>query len=129
MKRKIAVALTALGVLALSIFIATALDRIKQLEKAVARLEKTATPVSKDHPDRIAQAEFTPDGKAIRTYDDNSLRIWQVPSAGKPVTIAPLPNQPSQELPPGWQPHEFNGMTYYVVPLAHPSGTRVALAK
>ena len=128
MKRKIAVALTASAFVTLAIFLATALDRIKHLEDVVARLEKNATLASKNQ--GIAQAEFTPDGKAIATHDGKSLRIWQVPSAGNPATPLPLANPPAQKLPPGWQPHEFNGMTYYMVPLAHaPQENGIALAK
>ena len=34
------------------------------------------------------------------------------------AVMAPQPGVPGQsQVPPGWQPFQFNGMTYYVVPL------------
>jgi hypothetical protein len=39
------------------------------------------------------------------------------------AVMLPQPNVPGQsQVPPGWQPFQFNGMTYYVVPLSDGQG-------
>src|SRR5882724_486780 len=33
--------------------------------------------------------------------------------------IPPTTGSEPQQIPPGWKPFEFNGLTYYLTPLAH----------
>ena len=96
-------------------------DRIARLEELVARLQKNAgNPESKK---RERTATFSPDGKAIVVLDDKAARVWQVPQAALHLELPaaqpiPVPNVPARPIPPGWKPREFNGLTYYMTPLA-----------
>ena len=99
-------------------------ERIKHLEQLTATLEKK---LNEKHDNQIKHATFTPDGKALVTQGDNATRIWQLHDPKAPGTLLPAPvqpapalNSPAASIPPGWKPHEFNGMTYYVVPLTTP---------
>lgn len=102
-------------------------ERVKHLEEITAALEKKlGLTERKKHANAVTHATFTPDGKLLVTTDDQTERIWRVPDGEGTVTPvvplpaqpAPSPNSPSFSVPPGWKPHEFNGMTYYLVPLA-----------
>ena len=95
-------------------------DRIKRLEQTVAAMERAATERAKQR--QVDEATFSPDGKRLLTRKDKSVRLWDA-QTGKPITNAvPVPWSgavaPKATIPPGWQPREFNGMTYYMVPLA-----------
>ena len=45
------------------------------------------------------------------------LRQWQASRNALEVPPQPAPGQGPNEVPPTWRPFEFNGATYYVVPL------------
>lgn len=42
---------------------------------------------------------------------------------------APLMQPQPNEIPPNWQPFEFNGQTYYRIPLANPSPGALAFSR
>ena len=95
-------------------------ERIKHLEELTAALEKKLSD-KRDNP--VTHATFSPDGKTIIT-GDKQARIWDArngkeitPSIPNPTQPAPSANPSPGSIPPGWKAHEFNGMTYYVVPL------------
>ncbi len=101
-------------------------ERIRHLEELTAILEKKLSE-KRD----VKHATFTPDGKLLVTQDDKSTRIWDLHDGKGPATVIPAPAQPAPgvdspaapippgtSIPPGWKAREFNGMTYYVVPLA-----------
>ena len=47
----------------------------------------------------------------------------QVVRLQRKAVMVPQPGAPGQpQVPPGWQPFQFNGMTYYVVPLGEGQG-------
>jgi len=100
-------------------------ERIARLEELVAKLErKSATSESKPGPGTTAA--FSPDGKTIFTQDGKALRVWQGSQSSPQVGPAqvppiPVPTAPVKQVPPGWKTKEFNGMTYYMVPLAEHS--------
>jgi hypothetical protein len=91
---------------AVAIVIASAGWKIHSLEQRLASLESAAraralvpaTPVTFD---------WVP--------DQSGSPIVQLPG-GNPVATTQLPNR--GQLPKGATPHEINGMTYWVVPLA-----------
>ena len=100
--------------------------RIRHLEELTATLEKKLGE-KRD----VKHATFSPDGKVVVTDDGKSTRIWDVRDPKAPGTLIPAPAQPAPgvdspaapippgaSIPPGWKPREFNGMTYYVVPLS-----------
>lgn len=70
-------------------------NQIEKLTKQVEMLEK-----------RIKSLE-----KQLRSMDRMQVET--------PKTFPKL-----QKLPQGWREHEFNGMTYYIVPLSHESKKR-----
>ena len=97
----------------------------KMTEEDLAKLEKkSATAESKARPGTTAT--FSPDGKTIFTQDGKALRVWQGSQSSPQVGPAqvpsiPVPTAPAKQVPPGWKTKEFNGMTYYMVPLAEHS--------
>jgi hypothetical protein len=103
-------AILGLSGLLLSAMVAAGL-RIHHLEQRVASLE-TSRPT-------ITAAAVTP--VSTPTVDltwvpnDEGAVTLQTPGANGLVT-SPLPN--GRQLPSGATPHEINGMTYYVMPLA-----------
>jgi hypothetical protein len=100
----------------------TALNqRIKHLEQIVARLEQRGTATTQKTVEYLAHAKFTPDGKTLVTQAGQSTSILQVPPhvpQGGKSSLQPLPNARTSEMPSGSRPFEFNGVTYYVIPLA-----------
>jgi len=123
MKKKIAITIVAAVMGAVTIFLGVTqttrlTQRIKHLEGDIARLE--------------SKVELF---EAKRHSEAKSLRVLQVPKPPQlpnavtvlPSPIQPAPNLPSAAIPHGWQPREFNGMTYYVVPLANESGQTMQL--
>jgi len=101
-------------------------ERIKRLEQSIAALEKAAgLAESAKRGNRVGEATFSPDGKRILTRDGKTVRIWDAHSGTVVTNLVPTPTPgpavavpPNTAVPPGWQPREFNGMTYYLVPLA-----------
>jgi len=94
-------------------------ERIRHLEELSAIFEKK---LNEKHNNQVQHAAFTPDGKAVITYDEKGAHIWQPQDPkGTPVPVPTQPalsgNPPAALIPPGWKAHEFNGMTYYLVPL------------
>lgn len=94
--------------------------RVNHLEELVAKLEKKAAAAETSS---RRSAVFTPDGKTITTQEGKTVRVWEMPNTPKelkptPTQPGPIPNTPSTKVPPAWKPREFNGSTYYVIPLA-----------
>ena len=47
----------------------------------------------------------------------------QVLAPENPIMVpSGMPPKSGSQVPPGWKPFEFNGMTYYLTPLKHESG-------
>jgi hypothetical protein len=108
-------------------------ERIKRLEQALAAKEKPTVQTDRAKQGQVAEATFSPDGKEVLTRNGKTVRLWEVQSGTVLTNSVPSPNldfflqrpetparvppaKPS--VPPGWQTREFNGMTYYMVPLA-----------
>jgi len=96
-------------------------ERIKRLEQSMAAMEN-GSPLAKSG--RAGSATFSPDGKRVLTHDGKTTRIWDAHSGTVITNLVPTPTPgpaiaapPSTSVPPGWQPRQFNGMTYYMVPL------------
>ena len=94
-------------------------ERIRHLEELTATLEKK---LNEKQDSQVKHATFTPDGKVVITHDDKQVRVWHSRD-GKEITPqiptqpAPSGNTPAASVPPGWKAHEFNGLSYYLVPL------------
>jgi hypothetical protein len=82
-------------------------NRISQLESKAAALEKELGEVRKK-PQPTPTVIYTPANEVI-------------PS----VTTSPTPEQ----IPPGWKPFGFNGITYYFTPLGQGMKTTIADAR
>ena len=100
-------------------------ERIARLEELGAKLEKKSAS-SEVKPGPGTTATFSPDGKTIFTQDGKALRVWQGSQSSPQVGPAqvppiPVPTAPAKQVPPGWKTKEFNGMTYYMVPLTEHS--------
>jgi len=100
-------------------------ERIKRLEQTMAAMEKGLDrSESAARGNRAGSATFSPDGKRLLTHDGKTTRVWDVHSGTVITNLVPTPTPgpaiaapPSTSVPPGWQPRQFNGMTYYMVPL------------
>src|SRR4051812_18545749 len=95
-------------------------EKIKHLEQALAAKERPTVQRDTAKPGQVAEATFSPDGKQVLTRNGKTIRLWEAPSGTLLTNAVPspwvAPAKPS--VPPGWQAREFNGMTYYMVPLA-----------
>lgn len=82
-------------------------QRVASLEEKVAQLEKKLDQLSSGYLRTVPPAVALPHG---------SPRFLTAPQAtpDAPLT-APMPNSPG--IPPNAVPHEFNGQTYYIMPL------------
>lgn len=49
-------------------------------------------------------------------------RLWENPGIVRPE-VPWTPNPSPGAIPPGWQPRQFNGTTYYIVPLTSGAAT------
>ena len=73
---------------------------LKQLNARVERLERSAAALRKELADQRER-----------------LQTPAVTPAGSFIAPAVIPSKAPEEVPPSWQPFEFNDRTYYYAPL------------
>jgi hypothetical protein len=113
-KRILAVSLVLVGVSALAFFMIRT-NRIIQLQRAeVDRLHRSVANLQASLDELQKGSRVLPLARTVQSGGDATNRsINVIPYR----TIMPY-SQRAPETPPGWVPFEFNGMTYYRIPLA-----------
>ena len=90
---------------------------------APSRAQQPATrpEAPKQDPDKVMKSLE----QVLKAYQDENTALRarvkeleaEVQKLKQSRTVTLLPGQPQAKVPDGWVPREFNGMTYYVVPL------------
>ena len=89
--------------------------RIKQLEARVQELEQS----QERFQELLRFTNPSPRRRALDFLNGNQSPDDQANIPGNPLTLPPAATTLNgQSVPPNWKPHEFNGSTYYIVPLS-----------
>jgi hypothetical protein len=114
------------GQLALACVIVSAIVCVAPSSAEQAVPPAPAAPAAKDPAKLIKSLE-----DLLKGYQEENAALRaqvaeleaQVVRLQRKAVMVPQPGVPGQsQVPPGWQPFQFNGMTYYVVPLGDGQG-------
>jgi outer membrane murein-binding lipoprotein Lpp len=95
-------------------------DRVAQLERRVEELSRDNARLKQERDAALARRQA-----AERRVKDLERRIDRPQVRIVPAPLPPLQLQPMPErVPENWSPRQFNGITYYVIPLQQSSPPR-----
>jgi TolA-binding protein len=90
-------------------------ERIKQLESRVQELEQSQVKLK----ELLRQSDASPRQRALDYLQGNQSPDGQANGSNPFLILPPAASTLNgQPVPPNWTPHEFNGGTYCIVPLA-----------
>jgi hypothetical protein len=104
-----------LVILASVVLAAALVSPTRAQEKQQAAKKKTPAEVMKSLEQLVK--DYQDENAALRERVTDLERQVETLKQNRVVNVVPQPGAPAQ-VPPGWKPFQFNGGTYYVVPLA-----------
>ena len=110
MQKRLYIGFIALGCITVGMALLFALNSIQRTRQKQAELEKLS--------DRVERLERS--AAALQKELPETRERPQTPTmmpASSFIAPAVIPSKAPEEVPPSWQPFEFNGRTYYYAPL------------
>ena len=97
-------------------------DRVARLERRVEELSRDNARLTRERDAAIAKRKEAE--RRVRDLERRTDRpqVRIVPTPTPPLQLRPMP----EPVPENWSPRQFNGITYYVIPLGQRQGRPAA---